>query len=166
MVGAVTERFGRVDIVLHLVGGFVPAAPITELDPDELRFMLDQHLWSTLHIARAVVPGMVERGWGRILAVTSFTTVSIPARAAIYSTTKAAQETLLRVLAKEVAATGVTVNTVAVRAIDAEHVREHEPSPKNASWTTPEEVVATFRFLCSDDAAAINGARIPLDGRA
>ena len=76
------------------------------------------------------------------------------------------QETLLRVLAKEVAATGVTVNTVAVRAIDAEHVREHEPSPKNASWTTPEEVVATFRFLCSDDAAAINGARIPLDGRA
>jgi NAD(P)-dependent dehydrogenase (short-subunit alcohol dehydrogenase family) len=166
VVGAVTARFGRVDIVLHLVGGFVPAAPITELDPDELRFMLDQHLWSTLHVARAVVPGMVERGWGRILAVTSFTTVSTPARAAIYSTTKAAQETLLRVLAKEVAATGVTVNTVAVRAIDAEHVRELEPSPKNANWTTPEEVVATFRYLCSDDAAAINGARIPLDGRA
>jgi NAD(P)-dependent dehydrogenase (short-subunit alcohol dehydrogenase family) len=60
----------------------------------------------------------------------------------------------------------VTVNMVAVRAIDVQHARERDPSPKNASWTTPEEVVATFRFLCSDEAAAINGARIPLDGRA
>jgi NAD(P)-dependent dehydrogenase (short-subunit alcohol dehydrogenase family) len=165
-VNVVTERFGRIDAVLHLVGGFVVGAPITELNPDELQFMLDQHLWSTLHVARAVVPGMVERGWGRILGVTSFTTVSTPARAAIYATTKSAQETLLRVLAKEVAATGVTVNMVAVRAIDVQHARERDPSPKNASWTTPEEVVATFRFLCSDEAAAINGARIPLDGRA
>ena len=165
-VNVVTERFGRIDAVLHLVGGFVVGAPITELNPDELQFMLDQHLWSTLHVARAVVPGMVERGWGRILGVTSFTTVSTPARAAIYATTKSAQETLLRVLAKEVASTGVTVNMVAVRAIDAQHARERDPSPKNASWTTPEEVVATFRFLCSDEAAAINGARIPLDGRA
>ena len=165
-VAAVVDRFGRVDVVLHLVGGFVLGAPVVELDPDELRFMLDQHLWSTLHITRAVVPGMVDRGWGRILAVTSFTTVSLPARASIYATTKIAQETLLRVLAKEVAGTGVTVNVVAVRQIDAQHAREREPSPKNAAWTTPEEVVATFRYLCSDAAAAINGARIPLDGRA
>jgi NAD(P)-dependent dehydrogenase (short-subunit alcohol dehydrogenase family) len=165
-IGAVTERFGRIDVVLHLVGGFVPGAAIPELEPDQLRFMLDQHLWSTLHVARAVIPGMVERGHGRILAVTSFTTATTPARAGIYATTKAAQETLLKVLAKEVAGSGVTVNLVAARAIDAEHVREREPSPKNASWTTPEEVVATFRFLASDQAAAINGARIPLDGRA
>jgi NAD(P)-dependent dehydrogenase (short-subunit alcohol dehydrogenase family) len=165
-IGAVTERFGRIDVVLHLVGGFVPGAAIPELEPDQLRFMLDQHLWSTLHVARAVIPGMVERGHGRILAVTSFTTATTPARAGIYATTKAAQETLLKVLAKEVAGSGVTVNLVAARAIDAEHLREREPSPKNASWTTPEEVVATFRFLASDQAAAINGARIPLDGRA
>jgi NAD(P)-dependent dehydrogenase (short-subunit alcohol dehydrogenase family) len=164
-VAAVQARFGRIDIVLHLVGGFVPGAPIVELDPANLTFMLDQHLWSTLHVTRAVVPGMIERGWGRILAVTSFTTASTPARAAIYATTKAAQETLLKVLAKEVAGSGVTVNVVAVRQIDAEHAREREPSPKNAAWTTPEEIVATFRYLASDEAAAINGARVPLDGR-
>jgi NAD(P)-dependent dehydrogenase (short-subunit alcohol dehydrogenase family) len=164
-MAAVEERFGRIDVVLHLVGGFVPGAPITELDPANLEFMLGQHLWSTLHVVRAVVPGMVERGWGRILAVTSFTTVSTPARAAIYAATKAAQETLLRVLAKEVGGAGVTVNVVAVRQIDTEHAREREPSPKNAAWTTPEEIVATLRYLASDDAASINGARIPLDGR-
>ena len=93
--------------------------------------MLDQHLWTTLHVTRAVVPGMVERGWGRILAVTSFTTATTPARAGIYATTKAAQETMLKVLAKECAGTGVTVNLVAVRAIDAEHARDAEPRPED-----------------------------------
>jgi NAD(P)-dependent dehydrogenase (short-subunit alcohol dehydrogenase family) len=83
----------------------------------------------------------------------------------MYAASKIAQETLLRILAKEVAGTGVTVNLAAVRQIDAEHARDREPSPKNAAWTTPEELVAAFRFLCSDDAAMINGARIPLDGR-
>jgi NAD(P)-dependent dehydrogenase (short-subunit alcohol dehydrogenase family) len=164
-VAAVEARFGRIDVALHLVGGFVPGAPITELDPANLAFMLDQHLWSTLHLARAVVPGMVDRGWGRIRPVTSFTTVTTPARAGVYATTKTAQETLLKVLAKEVGGSGVTVNVVAVRQIDADHAREREPSPKNASWTTPEEIVAVFRHLASDDGAAINGARIPLDGR-
>ena len=165
VVAAVTERFGRIDAVLHLVGGFVPGAPIAELDLDRLTFMLDQHVWSTLHLARAVVPAMVARGWGRFVAVTSFTTQSTPARAGVYATTKAAQETLLRVLAKEAGSTGVTVNVVAVRQIDTEHARERQPDPKNAAWTTPEEIVAVFRWLCSDDAAAVNGARIPLDGR-
>jgi NAD(P)-dependent dehydrogenase (short-subunit alcohol dehydrogenase family) len=165
-VRTVTERFGRIDALLHLIGGFVPGAPILELDPADLEFMLGQHLRSTVHVTRAVVPGMVERGFGRVLAVTSFTTASLPARAAIYATSKLAQETVLRILAKEVAASGVTVNVVAVRQIDAAHEREREPTPKNAAWTTPEEIVEAFRFLCSDAAGAINGARIPLDGRA
>ena len=166
VVRAVTERFGRIDALLHLIGGFVPGAPILELDPADLDWMLDQHLRSTLHLARAVVPGMIERGFGRVLAVSSSTTVSLPARASIYATSKIAQETVLRILAREVAATGVTVNLVAVRQIDAAHEREREPTPKNAAWTTPEEIVETFRFLCSDAATAINGARIALDGRA
>src|SRR5215212_8339510 len=67
VVGTVTERFGRIDALLHLIGGFIPGAPIVELDPANLDFMLDQHLRSTLHLARAVVPGMVERRFGRIL---------------------------------------------------------------------------------------------------
>lgn len=165
VVRTATDRFGRVDALLHLVGGFVPGAPVSQLDPDAFRQMLDQHLWSTLNIVRAAVPGMAERGWGRVLAVTSVTTVTAPANTAIYATSKIAQETLFRSLAKEVASAGVTVNVVAVRQIDEDHAREREPSPKNASWTTPEEIVATLRFLASDDAAPINGARIPLDGR-
>lgn len=61
--------------------------------------------------------------------------------------------------------TGVTVNQVAVRTIDLEHEREREPTPRNAAWVTPEEIAAVMLFLASDEAAAINGARIPLNGR-
>lgn len=157
--------FGRIDALVHVVGGFVSGTPVMELGPDDVEPMLDQHLWSTVHLARAVVPGMVERRWGRVVAAATAAAVTAPARSGPYAAAKAAQEVLLRSLAKEVGGSGVTVNMVAMKAIDEKHERETDPSPKNASWTTPEEIAATIRFLCSDEAAAINGARIPLDGR-
>jgi NAD(P)-dependent dehydrogenase (short-subunit alcohol dehydrogenase family) len=164
MTGA-RERFGRIDVLLHLVGGWVGGTPVVGLDPDEVRSMLDQHLWTTLHVAQAVVPGMVARGSGRVLAVTS-STVADPARdQASYASAKAAQEMLLRSLAREVAGSGVTVNLVVVRAIDAAHERETAPTSKNAANTTPEEIADVLAFLASPAAAAINGARVPLTGR-
>jgi NAD(P)-dependent dehydrogenase (short-subunit alcohol dehydrogenase family) len=108
---------------------------------------------------------MAERGWGRVIAAATAAAVTAPARSGPYAAAKAAQEVLLRSLAKEVSASGVTVNMVAIRAIDADHERETAPSPKNTSWTTPEEIAAVILFLASNAAAAINGARIPLDGR-
>jgi NAD(P)-dependent dehydrogenase (short-subunit alcohol dehydrogenase family) len=158
------ERFDRIDILVQTVGGFVPGSPVVDLDHEQIRMMLDQHLWTSVNLVQAVVPGMVERGWGRVLAATSFTTATTPAKAGLYAATKGAQENLLRSLAKEVASNGVTVNLVALRAIDENH--ERGTDPKKAAWTTPEEIAAVFRFLASDDAAPINGARIPLDGRA
>ena len=65
-------------------------------------------------------------------------------------------------VAREVAGTGVTANLIAVKAIDVDGVRDREPSPKTAGWSTPDEIVATMRWLCSDDAAAVNGVRLPL----
>jgi NAD(P)-dependent dehydrogenase (short-subunit alcohol dehydrogenase family) len=165
-VDGVVERFGRVDAVLHLVGGWAAGMPVVELAADDLRGMLDQHLWSTLNVVQAVVPGMVERGWGRIVAVTTPFAANPAVKGAAYAISKGAEETLLRTLAREVAAYGVTANLVVVKRIDVEHERETEPLPKNAAWTTPEEIASVMRFLCSDEAAAITGARIPLDGRA
>lgn len=162
-VDAVTAAFGRVDVLAHLVGGYTGGTPIADLDPADVAEMLDQHLWTTLHVTQAVVPGMVERGWGRVLAVSVPAASEPPARTAPYAIGKAAEETLLRTLAREVAGAGVTVNLVVVKAIDEKG--ERTTDPKKASWTGPEEIAATFRFLASDDAAATNGARIPLFGR-
>ena len=162
---AAIERFGRVDVLLHLVGGWAAGTPVVDLDPAEVTAMFDQHLWSTLHLVQATVPGMIERGWGRVVATSSFAAISAPGKSAHYAAAQAAEETLLRSLAKEVAASGVTVNVVALRKIDVARERETDPTPKNAPWTTPDEIAATLLFLCSDAAASITGVRIPLDGR-
>ncbi len=162
---AATDRFGQIDVLVHVVGGFAGGVPVAELTRDDVEPMLRQHLWTTVHLAHAIVPGMVERGWGRVVAAATVAAVTAPARSGPYAAAKAAQEVLLRSLAKEVGGSGVTVNVVAIKAIDEKHARETDPSSKNTSWTTPEEIAVTIRFLCSDEAAAINGARIALDGR-
>lgn len=164
-VTAIERRFEAVDAVIHLVGGWAGGTTISAVAPDEIADMHDQHVRTTHHVVRAVVPGMVERGWGRVLAVGTPFATEPGASSGGYAIAKAGQEVLLRMLAKEVAGTGVTVNLVLVKSIDTKHERETAPSSKNAGWTTPEEIAATFRYLVTDAAAAINGARIPLFGR-
>jgi NAD(P)-dependent dehydrogenase (short-subunit alcohol dehydrogenase family) len=164
-VAAVEARFGRVDVLLHLVGGWAGGTAVVDLDPDEVRTMLDQHLWTTFNVVRAVVPGMVERGFGRVLAVTSPFASNPAGKGASYAIAKAAEEVLLRSLARETANTGVTANLVVVRTIDMRHERKTEPTPKNASWTTPEEIADAFVYLASPAAAAVTGTRLALDGR-
>ena len=160
---AVEDALGAIDVLLHLVGGSEGGAPVVDVDPAVVRKMLDQHLWTTLHVTQSVVPGMVERGWGRVVAVSAPAATEPLARFSPYAVGKAAQEILLRTLARENANSGVTVNLVVVRAIDL--AGERRTDPKRSAWTTPDEIAATFRFLVSDDAAAITGARIPLFGR-
>jgi NAD(P)-dependent dehydrogenase (short-subunit alcohol dehydrogenase family) len=164
-VDAVLGQFGRVDAWLHTVGGWAGGTPLVDVDPDELRTMLDQHVWSTFHVAQRVLPGMLTRGWGRMVAVSTPIAATPNAKGAAYAAAKAAQDTFVRALAREVATTGVTANLVVVREIDTAHLRETAPTPRNAGSATPEEIAAAMRFLCSDEATAINGARIPLDGR-
>src|SRR5581483_1489887 len=96
---------------------------------------------------QAVVPGMVERGWGRIAAVTSPLAAEPGPRGASYAIGKAAEEALLRSVAREVAGTGVTANLVVIRTVDTAHERESAPSARNRGWTTPEEAAETLAFL-------------------
>jgi NAD(P)-dependent dehydrogenase (short-subunit alcohol dehydrogenase family) len=151
------ERFGRIDVLAHLVGGYAGGTPFVELNPSELNDMLDQHAWTTFHLARAVVPGMTRAGWGRIVAISPTSVTTPGANAAAYTAAKAAQDALLVSLARELKGSGVTANLVVVRAIDADHSGK-------AGWATPEQIASAIVYLCSDDAALVNGARIPLTG--
>jgi len=87
-----------------------------------------------------------------------------PANSAPYAAAKAAQEALLLALAQENRGTGVTANVIRVQTIDVKHQRDLEPTSKNSSWTTPEEIAAAVQYLISDEAAAVNGIRMPLYG--
>jgi NAD(P)-dependent dehydrogenase (short-subunit alcohol dehydrogenase family) len=108
---------------------------------------------------------MVERGRGRFVAISSTVALDGTSGMGAYAVAKAAEEALLRTLAREVSGSGVTANVLVVRKIDTEHERDSAPAPRNASWTTPEELVAAMVYLCSDEASAVNGARIALTGR-
>ena len=70
-VAAVRQAFGRVDVLLHLVGGWTGGRSLTEGDPADLDEMIQQHVWTTLYLAQAVVPLMLSNGWGRIITVSS-----------------------------------------------------------------------------------------------
>lgn len=164
-IGAVTDALGPVDVLLYLVGGWNGGSPATEVDASDFDAMLCRHLYGTLHSVQAVVPGMIERGWGRVMVVSTPLATEPGPRGGGYVIAKAAQEALIRTLARDLAGSGVTANVILVRTIDAKHERESTPSTKNASWTTPEEIAAVMVMLASDEARTINGARVPLYGR-
>ena len=65
------ERFGQIYILLHLVGGWSGGSPVTEVEDEQVESMLQQHLWTTYHLAQAIIPAMVASRWGRILVISS-----------------------------------------------------------------------------------------------
>jgi len=161
---AVADRFGRVEVVLHLVGGWLGGKPVAETPPNDLAQMLEQHVWTTFYMAQAFVPHLVRNHWGRLMVVSSPTALRPTAKSAPYAIGKAGQQALMLTLAQELKGTGVTANSILVSAIDTAHERETAPSPKNANWATPEEIAALMVYLCSDEARLVNGAQLPLQG--
>ncbi len=161
---AAAARFGRVDILLHLVGGWTGGKALTDAPASDLEFMLRQHVWTTFNVLRACVPHLVRNGWGRIVMITSPHASRPNAKGGPYAAAKAGQEALMLTLSQELKGTGVTANLLQARTIDAKREKLSNPTPENASWTTPEELTASILFLLSDEAAMINGAKIPLFG--
>jgi len=162
--GDVVARFGRAEILLNLVGGFVGGKKVVELAGDDLSAMLQQHVWTTFHLAQAFVPHFVANGWGRFLVISSPRALNPGGNSAAYAIGKAGEEVLTLSLAQELKDTGVTANVILVRSIDVEHRRDRDPTSENASWTTPEEIASAVMYLCTDEARMVNGARIPLYG--
>jgi NAD(P)-dependent dehydrogenase (short-subunit alcohol dehydrogenase family) len=159
------EKFGRADILAHLIGGWSGGPPLADTDPSTLEEMLQQHVWTTFRLAKAFVPVLASNHWGRVVVI-STGSVGVPnPGGGVYAASKAAQESLILSVAQEYKASGITANILRVQTIDEEHQRDLEPSPKNAGWTTPEEIASAVAFLCSEEATMLNGARIPLYGR-
>jgi NAD(P)-dependent dehydrogenase (short-subunit alcohol dehydrogenase family) len=164
VLDASLEKFGRVDILLHLVGGHIGGKPVPQVTEEEISTMLQQHLWTTFYLAKALVPQMTANNWGRLIAITSPSAGAPPANGLPYAIGKTAEETLMLTLAEELKGTGVTANIIRVRMIDTNHERDSDRSPNTSSWTTPEEIAEALLYLCSDEAGMVNGARIPLYG--
>jgi len=161
---AVVDRFGRVDALLHVVGGWAGGKSILDMPADDLGQMLDQHVWTSFVAARAFVPHLIAGGWGRIIMVTSPFASRPSAKGGAYAIAKAGQEALMLTLSQELKGTGVTANILQVKQIDMKRAKVSEPAQANAAWTTPEELAAAVTYLLSDAGAALNGAKLPMFG--
>lgn len=161
----VLTTFGKVDIYLHLVGGWIGGKALDTLDRSDVSEMVHQHILSTFIAAKSFVPALVTNKWGRIIVISSPNAGNPPANNLPYSVAKAGQEALILTLAEELKGSGVTANIIRVKTIDVKHEKVTNPSEKNSSWTTPEEIGDAILYLCSEGASMVNGARLPLYGR-
>lgn len=153
---AVIEKYGHVDILIHVVGGWTGGKRVADTPVEDLEGMLNQHLWTTFYLAQAFVPHLEANKWGRIVVVSSPFASKPNAELSPYVVGKAAQEALILAIAKESGGAGVTANILQVKSIDAKK--------EKSSSTSPDEITAAMLYLCSDEAGMVNGARIPLYG--
>jgi NAD(P)-dependent dehydrogenase (short-subunit alcohol dehydrogenase family) len=165
-VGEVESKWGRVDILVNLVGGFWGGKSIAETTLDEWQAMFDLNLKPTFICCRAVVPLMKKNKYGRIVSVSSRTGLLGAGDFAAYAVAKGTIKTFTASLAEEVLNDNVLVNAIAPSTIDTEANRKAMPKAKHENWVKPEDIARTIAYLCSEENQVTSGAVIPVYGRA
>lgn len=173
MVQEGIERFGRIDVLVHNAA-IRPATPFLDMTEDDWHRVMDVNLTASFRLAQAVLPGMVEAGWGRIVLFAGMNAIHGYSGRAHVSVSKHGNWGLAKALAKEFGPKGVTANIVSPGPIASEHadasmtqhIRAQEGRIPVGRLGTPEEVAATVSLLASDRGAFINGQIIQVNGGA
>jgi 2-deoxy-D-gluconate 3-dehydrogenase len=148
--------------------------PWTELTAGDVEAHVVVNLTALLQLTGRLVPQMAARGWGRVVALGSVLAARPRAETVVYAALKSAQLTAIRAIARDVAARGVTMNVISPGAIETERTSERYADPEfrraleakipAGRAGLPEDCVAPVLMLCTDAAAYITGANIPVDG--
>jgi NAD(P)-dependent dehydrogenase (short-subunit alcohol dehydrogenase family) len=159
-----TTKLGRIDVLVHLVGGFAGGAGVETTSDDVFERMVDTNFRSAFYVIRAVLPQMRSQRGGSILAVGSRAAVDPAPMAAAYGAAKAALVSLVRSVAKENSEYGITANVVLPNTMDTPANRAAMPGADFSTWVPPSQVAALLVFLASPAATSISGAAIPVYG--
>jgi NAD(P)-dependent dehydrogenase (short-subunit alcohol dehydrogenase family) len=165
-VEALISRAGKLDAVIHLMGGFAGGKPLQETDDATWDQLMNINLRSAFFVLRAALPRLLEKGKGRIVAVGSRAGQEPAAGMTAYAVSKAGLHALIRGAAAETRRTGVTVNAVLPSIIDTETNRQAMPRADYSQWVTPASVAGLLLWLASPEGADVNGALIPMYGGA
>ena len=164
MAEAVSERFGGIDVLCNIAGGFRMGEPVHETSDDTWNFLFDLNARTVLHAVRAVVPGMVRAGHGKIVSVGAFAAQKGAAQMGAYVASKSAVIRLTEAMAAELRDKGINVNCVLPTIIDTPQTRQARPDADPSRWVSPADLAAAIVFLSSDAARPIHGAALPLTG--
>ena len=162
----VANQWGELHALCSLVGGWAGGRDVEETDDLRFERMIDLNLRSAFYSVRAAVPYLKEAGWGRIVLVGSRAVVDNPASQSAFNIAKAGVVALGKSVAQELEGTGVTANVLMPSVIDTPATRESLPYADYVNWPTPEEIAAVAHFVLGEESAVINGATIPVYGRA
>jgi 3-oxoacyl-[acyl-carrier protein] reductase len=170
-VSQIEKELGRIGVLVHCAG-VVSDDLLLRMKPDQFDSVLKTNLYSAFYLAKAVLPGMIRSRQGRIVLVSSVAGFMGNPGQVNYAASKAGLLGFARSLAKEVGSRNITVNLVVPGFIDTDMVRALPQARLEAvkpliplnRLGLAEEVAALVAFLCSEEAAYITGAAIPIDG--
>jgi len=163
-VERVMARFGKLDVVVHTVGGFAGGQSIAETDDATFQRMFDLNLNSTFFLLRAVLPAMRKTGNGRIIAIGSRAALEPGAGIGAYSASKAAMVSLIRTVALENKDVGITANVILPGTMDTPGNRKAMPNADVRKWVQPAHIAGLITWLAGDAGKDVNGAVIPVYG--
>ena len=155
-----------IDILCNIAGGFRMGQPVHETPEDTWELMLGLNAKSVINSARAVVPGMLAAGRGKIVNVAALAGLSGKANMGAYSASKSAVIRLTESMSAELRDKGINVNCILPSTIDTPQNRKDMPKADPRHWVAPEALADVALFLASDAARAVHGAAIPVNGLA
>jgi len=159
---ALVERFGRVDGLVHLVGGWRGGEPLHEAPLEDWSLLHDLLIRTVQHTTRAFHDQLLASPHGRFVLVSSKQAQKPTNSNAAYAAAKAAAEAWTLALADGFEPGPATANIVVVDAILTPRMREEDPAKEFPTFTPAEDIAAAVAFLCSDAAKKMNGQRLPL----
>jgi NAD(P)-dependent dehydrogenase (short-subunit alcohol dehydrogenase family) len=162
MVAETLSRFGRIDVLANIAGGYRAGTPVHETPLEAWDFMLNLNARTVLIVSKAVIPHMLEQGSGKIVNVSTLAALKGQAKMAAYSASKSAVMRLTESMSAELKRKGINVNCILPSTIDTPQNREAMPNADFSRWTKPEAIADVILFLASDAARAVHGAAVPV----
>ena len=161
-VSALVDRFGQVDALLHLVGGWKGGDPIATTPLSDYEWLHDLLVHTVQHTTRAFYEQLADSDHGRFVLVSSSQAQSPSGTNASYAATKAAAESWTLALADSLKDTSATANIVVINAILTPSMREKNPNKKFPTFTSTDDLAEAIRYVLGDSAAKMNGKRLEL----
>ncbi|MCZ6631870.1 MAG: SDR family NAD(P)-dependent oxidoreductase [bacterium] len=167
IVEQTVERFGQIDILVNNAAIIHPRIDLVDFDPQLWRQVIEVNLISVALLTKAVLPHMIERGWGKIINISSIGGRKGGKSRSAYRVTKAGLISLTESVAAEVKAHGIDVNCICPGGVDTEGYREafgNRGREDNPSLLLPEEIANLTVFLASEASSAITGSAVDAFG--